>query len=103
MSDTLARLRADLEKTERALAPYRAQDASESALGAHFPLGTGNPGNASSRRTSTQAARRVDASIDGAVRRSRLVREAERLRAAIARLERRHSDQSQPQREETRS
>ena len=35
----------------------------EAALAAAFPLGTGRPGNASSRRTSRQADRRMDASL----------------------------------------
>lgn len=50
-----------------------------------FPLGTGRPGNASSRRTAAQAEKRIGRSVDRAVEANRLVAEEKELLAKAGR------------------
>ncbi|CAB4191864.1 AdoMet_MTases domain containing protein [uncultured Caudovirales phage] len=58
--------------------------AHDKAMASAFVLGTGRPGNASSRRTSRQAEKRIDASIDRALKATELYGKAKSVEAKAA-------------------
>jgi hypothetical protein len=61
--------------------------AHDQAMARAFPFGTGRPGNASSRRTSQQAARRIDSSIDRAKEAVELYKKANALDAQAGKFD----------------
>jgi hypothetical protein len=73
--DFLDILREKAQRIEREIARLEAPSTSQAAMREHFPLGTGNPGNATGRRTDRARSRRIDASVKRAGRVVELRRE----------------------------
>jgi phospholipid N-methyltransferase len=62
--------------------------ARDKAMASAFPLGTGRPGNASSRRTSAQSARSIDRTVDNAMKALKLFDAAKIMEARAAAFDR---------------